>query len=290
MVNCPSYSMSSTSGLIRIAVIVFVVSSSCVHAQISDKQYTVATAEEHFRIQASSGQKFSFPILELTSGSRDGHFGTLRTNKDNHPDYRPVKVTYRLSNQVPDGAIVFVEYDMPAFTQSFLVPNHGSVQTIAPRPKRIPAENKVEGPFLMVAPEIAKLPKGTTFEPEGLWIVNGTIAVELSKDGKTDRQEIWKLEKMKPKVVELPEHPAIFTGSFRRWKNSKGNPLFEGIFLDRDEQKKSVRFYTEDKRVSEIAFFELSLSDRKWISEEVVRRESKGANPTTTKSGKNQRK
>ncbi len=259
------------------AVFTFIACSNSVLSQCSHTQFTVATVEEHFRLQATNGIPFSYPILELQSESRDGHFGTLLTSKDNKPECRTVNVTYRINNKTPEGSVVFVDYDMPSFWQKFLAPN----QSRPPPPKLIPAVKKLEGPFLLVDPELAKLPPGATFDPSGLWVVNGTLAVEIAKDEKFDRREIWKIERIKPESLALPVHPAIFTASSRKWKSSKGNLLFEGIFLDRDPQKKSVQIHAADGSVSEIPFFELNLSDRKWIMEEVSARESKDKNGST---------
>lgn len=89
-------------------------------AQCNDKQFTVATVKEHFQAQALNGIVFSYPVLELNSESRDKHFGTLRTNKDNHPDRRTVYVRYRVDKQTSEGSVVPIEYNLPAFTQSFL--------------------------------------------------------------------------------------------------------------------------------------------------------------------------
>jgi hypothetical protein len=69
-------------------------------AQCNDKQFTVATVKEHFQAQALNGIVFSYPVLELNSESRDKHFGTLRTNKDNHPDCRTVYVRYPRQSHV----------------------------------------------------------------------------------------------------------------------------------------------------------------------------------------------
>ena len=268
------YEVSMTSRFLP-ALFVVLASSNNVLAQISDKQFTVATVQEHFRLQAMNGDAFSYPILELQSESRDGHFGRLRTGKDNRPEYRTVNVKYRLNNQTPEGSVVFVDYDMPAFTQTFSVPSHGPIRTVSPPPRKIPAEKKTEGPFLFVDPELAKLPPGATFDPAGLWVLNGVVAVNIAKDLEIVRREIWKIEKLKPDVVTMPVHPAIFTDSARKWKSSTGKFLFEGIFLDRDEQKKSVRIYTTDGKTSETPFFDLHLSDRKWVTDKVTDRESK---------------
>jgi hypothetical protein len=265
--------------LILISVLVIHIGSNHALSQCTDDQYTIATVNDHFKAQAINGIPFSYPLLVLSSETRDGHFGTLRTDKDNNTECRTVNVTYRVNKKTTEGVVVFIDYDMPAFWQKFAVPSNGSARTTAPPPsQRIPAEKKTEGPFLMVAPELGKLPEGATFEPKGLWLVHASVSHDVELDGKIVRREMWQIEKIKPDVVSLPAHPAVFTGVPRKWKDTKGKPLLDGIFLDWDEQKKSVRISSTDREVSEIPFFDLSLSDRKWIKEQISARESRDHN------------
>lgn len=265
--------------LILTLILVIHISSKHALSQCTDDQYTIATVNDHFKSQAINGIPFSYPLLVLSSETRDGHFGTLRTEKDNNPECRTVNVTYRVNKKTTEGTVVFIDYDMPEFWQKFVVPSGGAARTTTPPPsRRIPAEKKTEGPFLLVDPELGKLPQGTTFEPKGLWLVKALVSLDVELDGKIVRREMWKIEKMKPDVVPLPSHAAVFTGEPRKWKDTKGKPLLDGIFLDWDKQKKSVRISSTDRVVSEIPFFDLSLSDRKWIQEQIAARESKDQN------------
>lgn len=223
--------------------------------EIDVQQYSKDELPDYFRALARASKPMAYPLLTLDSKSRVGHVGTLRTRAGGG-QWRHQFITYTVSQQIEEGTLVEVTYEMPRATQILL----GGYGGAGSGSRRLPAVHRTEGPFLFKSPATKDLASDAEFTPSGTWVVDGSFDY-ITTAGSTRR--VLVIKELPADAHPLPEFPELLAKEVRTWKDKTGKYQVDAVLSDYERGEAKLRKL--DGTVVSVSLSLLSEDDKEWV-------------------------